>query len=100
MVNLIDEMRNHVNDGDAYKSLETLEKIEIEIRTNPELLKEILSPPVLTELHTMLAEKLKVNRKHMQVRRRVEQPKTRGMLFVKAMIVGVKHCESMVQKGQ
>jgi hypothetical protein len=99
MVNLVDELRERTNAGDAYGSLETLEKIEIEIRTNPELLKEILSPPVLTELHETLEEKLGVNRRHMQVRKRVTQPKTRGMLFVKAMIVGVKHSESMVSKG-
>jgi hypothetical protein len=99
MVNLVDELRERAGSGDAYGSLETLEKIEIEIRSNPELLKEVLSPPVLTELHNLLVEKLNVNRKHMQIRKRVTQPKTRGMLFVKAMIVGVKHCESMVQKG-
>lgn len=100
MVDLIQELRERATDGDAYGSLETLEKIEIEMRTDRALLKEVLSPPVLTEMHNLLAEELGVNRKHMQVRRRVEQPKTRAMLFVKAMIVGVKHCESMVQKGQ
>ncbi len=99
MVDLIEELKTEIRSGNAETTLAKLEQVEMGIRTNAELLNEVLAPATLTGLHAMLVENLGVNQRHMQLRRRVPVAKTRGMLFVKAMIVGVKHCESMVQKG-
>ena len=99
MVDLIDELKDEIRNKDADKSLAMLEKVEMGMRTDIDLLNKFLSPATITELQAMLVEHLSVNQRHMQLRRRVPVAKTRAMLFVKAMIVGVKHCESMVQKG-
>ncbi len=99
MVDLIDELKDEIRSGNAETTLAKLEQVEMGIRTNIDLLNKVLAPAILTELHKMLVEHLGVNHRHMQLRRRVPVAKTRAMLFLKAMIVGVNHCESMVQKG-
>jgi glycerophosphoryl diester phosphodiesterase len=99
MVALVEKLKEDILVG-AEETLATLEEIEANVTRDIELLNEILSPPVITELHEMLVDHLKVNQRQMRLRRRVPVAKTRALLFVKAMIVGVKHCESMVQKSK
>lgn len=95
MVALIDTLKESIDNGDAPATLETLETIDKELPGNQELMAELLRPQTLTGIHQAMVEKLKVNQRHLKIRR-VPLPKTRAMLFVKAMINGVKNCESMV----
>ena len=99
MVAIIEKLKADILDNNAEAVLEDLEQLEAESRSNAEVMKAILSPPVITEIHKMLVEHLGVNQRFMQIRRGNHTPKSRAVLFIMAMKVGVNKSESMVQKG-
>jgi len=96
MVALVEKLKAAIIDKNAHEALATLERIVEIVRTDAELLQAILSPPVITELHQLLVDHLNVNRRHIQVRRRLPAARSRATLFVRCMIAGVKNCEFMV----
>jgi len=100
MVAIIEKLKANILDNDAEAVLEDLEQLEAEARSHVEVLKTILSPPVITEIHKMLVENLGVNQRFMQIRRGNHTPKSRAVMFIRGMKIGVGKSESMVQKGK
>jgi len=100
MVAIIEKLKTNILDNNAEAVLEDLEQLEAEARSDGTVMKAVLSPPVITELHELLEEHLGVNRRLMQIRRGNHSPKSRAILFIMAMKMGVSKSESMVQKGK
>jgi hypothetical protein len=89
---IIQELKDAIKERNISLVSEKLAQLEQEVHSNPQVLVEFLKPVTITELHKLLKE-MGVNPRLMQVRRRVAMPKPRAILFLKAMQIGVKHCE-------
>jgi len=87
---MINELKAAIIADDKEKVRTLLVKISEEIaKGHADLINEITTPAVITELHSLLSEHLGVPPRTMMVKGRVTTRRGRASLFCRAMISGV-----------
>lgn len=88
---LLEYFKEKIEEGDAEKAIAAIDMVHEKLQTDPELVKEVLDPAIITELHALLIEHLDVAPRAMQLNRRFPNANTRAVMFVKAMRNGLQH---------
>jgi len=88
---LIENFIEQIETEDAQKALDAIDLIIEKLRTDKDLINEIVSPVIITELHKKLIENLNVSPRAMQLNRRFPNNATRALMFSKAMRNGITH---------
>ena len=88
---LLENFKEKIEEGDAEKALAALDLVIEKLPDDGDLITEILSPAIITELHELLIEHLAVPPRAMQLNRRFPNSKTRAVMFAKAMHNGISH---------
>lgn len=88
---LLENFKEKIEEGDAEKALAALDLVIEKLPVDGDLITEILSPAIITELHELLIEHLAVPPRAMQLNRRFPNSKTRAVMFAKAMHNGISH---------
>lgn len=88
---LLEYFKEKIEEGDAEKAIAAIDMVHEKLQTDPELVKEVLDPAIITELHALLIEHLDVAPRAMQLNRRFPNTNTRAVMFVKAMRNGLQH---------
>ena len=88
---LLENLKEKIEEGDADKALVAIDLVIEKIPTDGDLMTEILSPAIITELHELLIEHLEVAPRAMQLNRRFPNSRTRAVMFAKAMRNGIVH---------
>jgi len=88
---MLDDLKAAIRSGDKDKTRELLASLQEEISLgHSDLIAEITTPAVITELHSLLNENLGVPPRAMMVKGRVTSRRSRAALFCKAMRSGVE----------
>lgn len=91
---LIDSLERTARTDDADAVMEVLtESYQAVLDNDQELINTITDPRVITSLHERLIERLGVNPRAMQLKRRVPARKQRALFFIKAMQNGVRRVQ-------
>jgi len=88
---LLENLKEKIEEGNAEKALVAIDLVIEKIPDDGDLMTEILSPAIITELHELLIEHLEVAPRAMQLNRRFPNSKTRAVMFAKAMRNGITH---------
>ena len=88
---LLENLKEKIEEGDADKALVAIDLVIEKLPTDGDLMTEILSPAIITELHELLIEHLEVSPRAMQLNRRFPNSRTRAVMFAKAMRNGISH---------
>jgi hypothetical protein len=88
---LLENFKEKIEDGDSQKALDALDLVIEKLPEDGDLITEILTPAIITELHELLIEHLEVQPRAMQLNRRFPNSKTRAVMFAKAMRNGISH---------
>ncbi len=88
---LLENFKEKIEEGDAEKAIVAIDMVHDKLQTDPDLVKEVLDPTIITELHALLIEHLDVTPRAMQLNRRFPNANTRAVMFVKAMRNGISH---------
>lgn len=89
--NGVDQLKEAILSKDIDQVNEKLSNLYKEIPSNDLLMQIITTPAVITELHVMMVENLGVNQRLMRLNARVAHRRKRALLFVQAMMNGVKY---------
>lgn len=87
MTTKIDILKEVIEKGSKNQTLMVLDSILENL--DDEMIRMIVDPETITELHAMLVEHLGVNPQAMKLRQRVSLRNRRAMLFLQAMRNGV-----------
>lgn len=88
---LLENFKEKIESGDADEALAAIDQVIEALPGDPDLMLDIISPAVITELHELLIEHLEVPPRAMQLNRRFPNTKTRSLMFAKAMRAGVAY---------
>ena len=88
---LLEYFKEKIEEGDAEKAIAAIDMVHEKLETDPELVREVLDPAIITELHQLLIDHLEVSPRAMQLNRRFPNANTRAVMFVKAMRNGLVH---------
>ena len=88
---LLENLKEKIEEGNADKALVAIDLVIEKIPSDGDLMTEILSPAIITNLHKLLIEHLDVAPRAMQLNRRFPNSKTRAVMFAKAMRNGIVH---------
>jgi hypothetical protein len=88
---LLENLKEKIEEGNADKALVAIDLVIEKLPEDGDLITEILSPVIITELHELLIEHLEVAPRAMQLNRRFSNSKTRAVMFAKAMRNGIVH---------
>ena len=89
-VSTISLLRGQILQSNATEVLSLLGNLREELNNNSALVQELTTPAVISELHRLLVEHLKVDPRAMMLKTRVPGRVRRAVLFVQAMENGVK----------
>jgi hypothetical protein len=85
----IEDLKSLIKANNKSAVLSLMEMYQKECLGGGDMALIITHPPVITELHQLLVEHMKVHPKAMMLKRRIENRKKRAYLFMQAMINGV-----------
>ena len=88
---LLENFKEKIETGDSQKALDALDLVIEKLPADGDLITEILTPAIITELHELLIEHLEVKPRAMQLNRRFPNSVTRAVMFAKAMHNGISH---------
>lgn len=88
---LLENLKEKIEEGNADKALVAIDLVIEKIPSDVDLMAEILSPAIITNLHELLIEHLEVAPRAMQLNRRFPNTKTRAVMFAKAIRNGIVH---------
>lgn len=87
---LIENFIEKIETGNASDAQEALDLIIEKLESDIDLRNEVLNPEIITNLHELLIENLKVVPRSMQLNRRFANSTTRAIMFAKAMRNGIR----------
>ena len=88
---LIDDLRFAIMDEDNEDTIEYLNELLEKVLMGDEgLMVAITTPSVITDLHNLLQEHLKVPQKLLMIKTRTSSRKKRAVLFISSMINGTE----------
>ena len=90
---LLEYFNEKIEEGDADKAIAAIDLIIEKLPTDADLVKEVLDPAIITNLHAALINHLDVPPKAMQLNRRFPNANMRALMFVKAMRNGLVHTQ-------
>lgn len=88
---LLEYLNEKIEEGDADKAIAAIDLILEKLPTDADLVKEVIDPTIITNLHAALIEHLDVVPRAMQLNRRFPNANSRALMFVKAMRNGLVH---------
>lgn len=86
----IEDLKHFIKKNDVEKVLLIMETMKAECLNSEQLHLLITSPMVITELHRLVEECMGVNKRAMRLKNRVINTRRRAMLFLQAMMNGIK----------
>jgi hypothetical protein len=89
MSETVESLKRAITSGDKSATLKRLDEITDLIPMTPDLVIEMITPSVITELHELLIKHLEINPRLMMLRHRVPAQARRALMFVQAMRNGV-----------
>jgi hypothetical protein len=90
---LIENFIEKIETEDAQKALDAVDLIIEKLKTDKDLVAEILDPATITNLHEKLIEHIEVAPRAMQLNRRFPNNTMRAIMFSKAMRNGIAHAQ-------
>lgn len=88
---LIENFIEKIETEDGEKALEAIDLIIEALGNDADLVKEIVDPTIITNLHQLLIDHLDVVPRAMQLNRRFPNAGTRAVMFSRAMRNGIVH---------
>lgn len=90
---LLEYFNEKIEEGDVDKTIAAVDLIIEKLPSDPDLVKEVLDPKIITELHAALINEFDVAPKAMQLNRRFPNANVRAVMFAKAMRNGLLHVQ-------
>ena len=90
---LLEYFNEKIEEGDVDKTIAAVDLIIEKLPSDPDLVKEVLDPKIITELHAALINEFDVAPKAMQLNRRFPNANVRAVMFAKAMRNGLVHTQ-------
>lgn len=88
---LLEYLTEKIEESDVDKAIAAIDLILEKLPTDSELVKEVIDPTIITNLHEALIEHLDVVPRAMQLNRRFTNATVRAVMFTKAMRNGLVH---------